>query len=165
MQEKSKTEIISENLMRAFMQFRRLRFDENAEKINTDHLLNELKHSEVMVLFQLKEVEKDYPNGISVSDISTCLNVKPPSITPIISSLEQKNLLERNMDINDRRIIRVKLKDEGHKFIDEKKQQLVLRIRGLVEYLGEEKCENLTDLINETFTFITSQLHKNINTL
>jgi DNA-binding MarR family transcriptional regulator len=103
------------------------------------------------------DVEKDYPNGISVSDISSFLCVKPPSITPVIASLEQKNMLERSMDTNDRRIIRIRLKDAGRKFIEENKQQMVSRIKGLVEHLGEEKSTNLADLINESFMFISDQ--------
>lgn len=149
-------EIISKNLIRAFVQFKRLRVDDNSSKFDHEHFHQGLKHSEIMLLFQLKEVENDYPSGISVSDISNFLCVKPPSITPIISSLEQKNMIERTMDVNDRRIIRVKLKDAGTKFIEENKQQMVSRIKGLVEYLGKEKSTTLAQLINEAFSYVST---------
>jgi DNA-binding MarR family transcriptional regulator len=157
MSEKSKTEIISVNLIRAFVQFKRLRVDGNNPRFDRDESVHALKHSEIMLLFELKDVEKDYPNGISVSDISRYLCVKPPSITPIITSLEQKNMIERTMDTNDRRIIRVRMKEAGSKFIEENEQHMVSRIKGLVEYLGEEKSTTLADLINESFLFMSGQ--------
>ncbi len=157
MAEKSKSEIISENLIKAFVQFKKLRVNEGNPKYDHEHFHNGLKHSEIMLLFELKAVENDYPDGISVSDISSSMCVKPPSITPIISSLEQKNMVERTMDSNDRRIIRVKLKETGNKFIEENKQHMVSRIKGLVEYLGDEKSTNLANLINEAFSYISGQ--------
>lgn len=145
MTEKSRTDMISENLIRAFIQFRRLRVDEgNPEQSHFNKCHRGLKHSEVMLLFELKEVEDRYPDGVSVSDISNCLKVKPPSITPIISSLEQKEMLERSMDPNDRRIIRLRLKEKGNQFVDANRQHMVSRVYGLVEYLGEEKSIQLT---------------------
>jgi DNA-binding MarR family transcriptional regulator len=157
MSEKSKTEIISENLIKAFVQFKKIHVNEINTTFDQDQLQHCLKHSEVMLLFELKEIENDYPNGVSVSVISDNLRVKSPSITPIITSLEQKNMLERIMDINDRRIIRVKLKEAGNKLIEESKLHMILGIKGLVEYLGDEKSETLANLINESFIFISSQ--------
>jgi DNA-binding MarR family transcriptional regulator len=161
MPEKTKTDIISENLIRAFVQFRRLKVD-NGDTVHEQFgpLHHGLKHSEIMLLFELKNVEKDYPSGISVSDISSFLCVKPPSITPLISSLEQKNMLERTMDPNDRRIIRIRLREAGNKFIEENKQHLVSRIKGLVEFLGEGKSTTLADLINEAYSYMSSQAQR-----
>ena len=70
-------------------------------------------------------------------------------------------MLERKMDANDRRIIRIKLKKDGNKFIEEKKRHLILHIKGLVEYLGEEKCTTLASLINESFQFISKEMQHN----
>jgi DNA-binding MarR family transcriptional regulator len=156
MPEKTKTEIISENLVRAFVQFKRLRMNDGDP--SSDPLPNNcLKHSEIMLLFELKDVENLYPSGVSVSDVSSLLRVKPPSITPLIGSLEQKGMLERTMDANDRRIIRLRLKEKGNHYIEESKRHMVLRIKGLVEHLGEEKSTALADLINESFLYISSQ--------
>jgi DNA-binding MarR family transcriptional regulator len=157
MPEKSRNEIISEKLIRAFVQFKRLRMDGDDMKFDQDQLHQGLKHSEIMLMFGLKEAENGHPDGISVSDLSSLLRVKPPSITPIIGSLEQRNMLERSMDANDRRIIRVRLKEEGNRLIEENKRHMVLRIKSLVEYLGEEKSTVLADLINEVFSFISTQ--------
>lgn len=158
MQEYSETEIISENLIKAFMKFKKLRVNEMS--LNPNHTHNGLKHSEIMILHELVKLEKNSPEGVSVSNISQSLCVKPPSITPVITSLEQKNMIERTMDISDRRIIRVNITEKGSQFVAENKQHLIEKVNGLVDYLGKEKSETLANLIDETFTYLIMKQNK-----
>lgn len=153
----TETEAIAQNLIRAFMQFKRIRMGRDDLPLPPGHLHPGLKHSEVSLLFALREAEAEHPKGVSVSDISSYLRVKPPSITHSIAGLEQKNMLERCMDESDRRIIRIRLKENGRKFTDAAMRHLVHHIMELVEYLGPEKCKTLADLINESFAFISSR--------
>jgi len=150
----------SQNLIKAFLKFRRMGIS-NGKAFTTPEIKmpNGLRHSEIMILFAIKEVENNYPDGISVSDLSSYLNVKPPTITPMLSSLEEKNMLERVMDADDRRIMRVSLKDAGSKFADECAQHIVSHIQGLVDYLGAEKSNSLADLMNEVYEYF-SQIPK-----
>ena len=74
MPEKSKTDIISENLIRAFAQFRRFRMIKDDSWVQEEHC--GVKHSEIMLLFELKEMEKDHPDGVSVSDLSSKMCVQ-----------------------------------------------------------------------------------------
>lgn len=157
MQGKSETEFISINLIRAFIQFKRLRMNDNS--FNPNHTHQCLKQSEMMLLHELSHLEKEYPDGVSVSNLSQSLCVKPPSITPVITSLEQKKMIERTMDTSDRRIIRVKTTDTGSQFVAENKRQMINKINGLVEYLGKDKSETLASLINETFSYFNMELN------
>ena len=153
MSEKAKFEIASENLIRAFIQFGRIRLQKNSKKFDQDSFPHDLKHSETMMLFELGEIANKYPNGISISELSNYLNVTPPSITQVISGLEKKGMLERTMDTTDRRIIRVKLKDTGINFIEKNRRHMVASIQELVEYLGEEKSSQLASLIDEVYQY------------
>lgn len=155
MQDKQDTENIAENLIKAFVQFRRMRVNESP-KFNQNPPQNCPKHSEIMLLFELKEVENQYPDGVSVSDLSRSMRVKPPAITPIITGLEQRKMIERSMDAYDRRIIRVKMTEEGNRFIENNKQHMVTQIRGLVDYLGNEKSATLAELLNEVYAYFIS---------
>ena len=164
MPEESRTQEISENLIKALMQFKRLRMESYPPDAQSDETHNYLKHSEVILLFALKRMEGRYQRGLSISELSSFLCVKPPSITPILNSLEQKNLLERNIDLNDRRIIRVVLKEEGKNIIQKMNRFYLSEIKGLVEYLGEDQCVVFTDLINKSFQFMISRpKNKNCN--
>ncbi|MDD4714948.1 MAG: MarR family transcriptional regulator [Oscillospiraceae bacterium] len=160
MQEKSETELLSENLIRAFTQFKRIRLQKLDRKHRPSHWHHMLKHSEFILLMELAEAEQRYPDGISVSDLSGRLRVKPPSITSLIGGLEHKGMLERSMDESDRRIIRIRLKEEGKNVAKEEQRHMVALMKDYVAYMGDEKCRTLTALINETFTFLDSQDQK-----
>lgn len=161
MKQMSEEERISEELIRAFRQFGRLHMADVGKARDPEHTHHGLRRSEVMLLLSLNEKEGEYPEGISVSDIGRLLYVKPPSITPVITGLEQKGLIERTMDISDRRIVRVKMTETGQQFIDRRKQCMVGQIKGLVEYLGNEKSAALAGLINETFYYFKSHSEQN----
>lgn len=154
---KAETERISEDLIKAFIQFKRLRMQDEHTKLPECKAADELKHSEILLLYVLHNAESENPNGISVSDISNILHVKPPSITPVLTRLEQMDMIKRSMDANDRRIVRIELKDEGRQVIDQTKRRMISSARGLVEHLGKEKSDTLTKLINESVQYISSQ--------
>ena len=58
--------------------------------------------------------EKSTP---SMKEISTHLNITPPSTTAIIETLQQKNLISRVSNSEDRRTIRVELTPKAWKFL------------------------------------------------
>ena len=156
MEDRSEEARLSEALIRTFMQFGRLRMEE-AMKNHMDHQPHSVKRSEMMLLMTLNYKENEYADGISVSDISHLLRVKPPSVTTVIADLEQKELIERTMDTSDRRIVRVKMTDTGRKFIKRHKNCMVRRLEGLVDYLGTEKSATLVELMNEAYQYFKIQ--------
>ena len=148
---------VAENMIHAFFQFKRLHHEESRPAFDPQRSLYGLKGSEIMLLFVLNEARNRFPEGVPVSELSRTLSVRPPSITPLLAGLEEKEMLERTMDRNDRRIVRVRLKEKGQELVDEQKRHMVERFRGLVEYLGAEKSVMLTELINEAFEYIKSR--------
>ncbi|WP_352418978.1 MarR family transcriptional regulator [Proteiniborus sp.] len=52
-------------------------------------------------------------DGLSQSEIATNLDVKPSTITVMLRRMEKANLVERKQDMEDQRISRVYLTDEG----------------------------------------------------
>lgn len=156
MREKSESEMLSENLIMAFVRFKRMLTSRQGAHSNLDKKCHGLKNSEIMLLFRLKRFEENYPDGISVSELSDSMEVRPPSVTSVITVLEQKNLVQRCMDLNDRRKIRIKLTEAGNQFIENNKKQMFFRVKGLVEYLGPEKSKMFADLINETDNYFSS---------
>ena len=161
MLEKSESEILSENLIMAFVRFKRMMDSRRSAQHNFGHTCHALKESEAMLLFRLRHYEEDYPDGISVSELSRAMHIKPPSVTSLITGLERANLAERRMDPNDRRIVRIKLTDAGNEFIDNNQKRMFLRIKDLVEHLGPEKSRNLAELINETYDYYYSYFQNN----
>ena len=156
MLEKSESEIISENLIMAFVRFKRMLANKHSSQYHLDKTCHGLKNSEIMLLFRLKQFEENYPEGISVSELSDSMEVRPPSVTSVITVLEQKNMVQRCMDLKDRRKIRIKLTEAGNQFIENNKKKVFFGVKGLVEHLGPEKSKQLADLINETDNYFSS---------
>lgn len=152
MKEQTEAEKISEDLVRAFVQFRRLRMEDYPPGPECFH--HGIKHSEIMLLLTLTEAEKHSSTGVSVSELSRRLRVKPPSITPTLAGLEKKQMIERAIDPDDRRIVRVHMLEAGHSFILKMWHNIIEKTSGLVEYLGPEKSRELTSLVNESFAYI-----------
>jgi len=111
-----------------------------------------LTPSEMMVLWHVMSTTQ--PGcGIKVSDISNHLNVAPPTVTQQINNLEANGYVQRSMDKEDRRAVRVTLTAKGEQALKEAHDALMASLTGLVEYLGEEDSEKLADLMSRVSTY------------
>lgn len=91
--------------------------------------------------------------GLKASEISSILRVKSPTITPVIRTLEEEGLVERNSDPDDRRVVRIKITEAGQQALREVHREWMNMLQGLVEYLGEEDAKQLTQLLNRVHEY------------
>lgn len=143
------TNLTAQKIIRCLNEFKRL----NKHRSNNCRLT----HSEIMVLFVIRDHVEKNKEGIKTSELSKRLNIASPSATQQINSLEEKNLVERNMDKKDRRAVRINLTEKGEEVLKKASQELHESIRGLVEYLGEEKSNQLADLLLETYNYFSTR--------
>jgi DNA-binding MarR family transcriptional regulator len=150
-------------LMQTFLQFNHLyRFNEPHDISNDGNTVNKrkcgkLRFSQIMLLFYIKFAVKTKPDGVSASELSVLMNVKPPTINPLLTDLEKLDLIKRKPDHNDRRFVRIELTPTGIEFTQEHQKVLLKRIHGLACYLGNEKSNNLIELVNEVYTYFSNQ--------
>lgn len=137
---------IAHNLLEAFFQFRRLRLSQS--------LIEGLSLSEVRVLFHLRKAAEAQRAGTKVSELSGMMQVTPPTVTQLISDLEARGYVERAMDRDDRRAVRVSLTEKGEVAMAKAHEAIADSFRGLVEYLGEEESRQMVDLLRKTFTYL-----------
>ncbi len=88
-----------------------------------------------------------------VSDISQLLQVTSPTITQIINRLEERGWVERYMDPEDRRVVRVKLTLEGEQIAAQAKKRFMESFNGLLDHLGLEDSERLAELLMKVFDY------------
>ncbi|MCR3921929.1 MAG: MarR family transcriptional regulator [Firmicutes bacterium] len=134
-------EEVTRTIMDAFFQFRRLHRHHKSPIMG-------MKHNEVMVLFRVKE--HGGTNGARVSDISHRMRVTSPTVTQLLSKLEEDNLIERTLDPDDRRSMRITLTAKGETIIQKAEHAFFARYSSLVDALGTEKSVLLTDLLFES---------------
>ena len=132
----------AQKLMKALKQFSKLHIQQQSP-------IPGLKASEVFVLFGLKEMDKPDMPGIKVSEISSMMGVTSPSITQLLNGLESQGYVERSMDQEDRRAVRVSLSEKGKEATQKAYEAFFAFFSGLVDYLGQEKSEELAELLTK----------------
>ncbi|NLZ39517.1 MAG: MarR family transcriptional regulator [Firmicutes bacterium] len=144
---------LTQKLMDAFSRFRRL---------HRGSPLPGIKHSELRILFRLKKIMTTNERGARISELSKVMRVTSPTVTQLVNGLEERGLVERNVDPNDRRSILVTLTQEGEAVIQEAADAFFAEFSSLVLYLGEEKTMQLIELLTESFDFLRNNSHAKI---
>ncbi|MEQ8154682.1 MAG: MarR family transcriptional regulator [Clostridiaceae bacterium] len=75
--------------------------------------------------------------GISQNQLAKILNVKPATVTGMIKKMEKASLIERKVDEDDQRILRVYPTEAGEK--------LGLKLKGYYDEIGENCFKNFTN--------------------
>lgn len=130
-------------------------------KMNSQSSTLGLRSNEIHVLFYLKKGAKEGEDGIKVSDISNKMNIASPSVTQIINGLEENGYVGRSMDKGDRRVVRIKLTAKGEDIILKAEEIFENLLNGLVEYLGEDKSNELIELMSLASLYFQENNKKN----
>jgi len=82
-------------------------------------------------------------DNCKTSDIAIYHSVSPPDATRIVETLVKKGFVERINDEKDRRIIRLKISEEGKKVFKIISQELALHFSKILEKMDEQDAEAL----------------------
>lgn len=132
--------------MESFIQFTKLNRPQG--------IIAGLRPGEIHVLFGLKKATRPGEPGIKVSELGNLLKVTSPTITQFINNLEARGFVARVPDREDRRVVRLRLTEEGERAIRQAHEALLASFYGLVNHLGEEKSKKLADLIAEALVYL-----------
>lgn len=135
----------AQRLLETFSRFRRLGWRQTP--------LEGVTHSEIIMLNIIQRVTAETGKGMRASEISTFLNVAPPTVTQQLNNLETRNYITREIDKDDRRVIRVNLTPESRAIIEKAQRDFISSITGLVEHLGEEDSNHLAELMNKVYDY------------
>lgn len=113
-----------------------------------------IRKSEMFALMSIGKLILKYPEGIKLSTLSKTLKLAPPTVTPMINSLEENGFIVRVGSKEDRRVVFIQLTDQGHSFLTEKEKQFKSNIHALIDYLGEEDAKELIRLVRKTADYL-----------
>lgn len=74
-----------------------------------------------------------YGGPLTLGELATAEQVRPPTITRLVSTLEGEGLVVRERDPDDRRVVRVRATSRGAQVLKEGRQR---RVASLAEQLG-----------------------------
>jgi DNA-binding MarR family transcriptional regulator len=95
--------------------------------------------------------------ALTVTEISSLLQITPAGVTHLINPLEGAGYIERLQDPNDRRIVRIGLTGKGTQVAESLITEVQENLIGLVNYLGEEDSKTLIRLMSQAIEYFTSQ--------
>ncbi len=144
---------ITRKLMNIFFLYRRLHRQQESPFLG-------IKHSELVVMFCIKEHAADNDSGLTISALSQSLKVTSPTITQLINNLEKNDLVKRSIDPDDRRSVRVTLTEHGAAVVKKASKAFLSLYSGLVEYLGKEKSLLLLELLSESIDYFNEVTKK-----
>ncbi|MCK5156672.1 MAG: MarR family transcriptional regulator [Spirochaetales bacterium] len=94
--------------------------------------------------------------GITPSDISHRLHITSPTVTQHITNLEKKGYIIREVDKQDRRVVRINLTEKGLLVRDLAKSKFLKIFEGLIQYLGEKESSDLVMLLRKSTDYLVN---------
>jgi DNA-binding MarR family transcriptional regulator len=115
-----------------------------------------LTRSEYELLAILMMNLDDEKTALSVTELSSLLQITPAGVTHLINSLEERGYIERRSAPNDRRIVLIGLTDKGYEIAEAIIADIQEKLTGVVKYLGEEDSQTFVRLISRIIEFFAS---------
>jgi len=141
---------------------------ENIKRMTTRaQSVDSVPHGEFVMMFVINTImrKKDplnpdagYP-GVMISKLSELLQISRPTASQMISSMEEKGLVERVMSLTDRRVVYICLTDKGQAVFGTKMAQYSCILNEIIEKVGTEEVDQLITLC-ERFQTVVSEVKR-----
>jgi DNA-binding MarR family transcriptional regulator len=112
----------------------------------------QLKPPEAMLLWQLVRAEAE--GGLQPSRLSAAMGVSPGHITQLLTALEERGLVERRPDPDDRRAVRVFRTPAGEAAMLRFHELFVSIFTGLQAALGNQDCARLAAILERANAYL-----------
>jgi DNA-binding MarR family transcriptional regulator len=105
---------------------------------------DEMNLASFTLLYYIKEHKED----LSCEKIRNELSITKPAVSQMLSSLEKKGFLTREINKENRRCIVLSLTRKGTKFIEKTQRETEKRLAGIIKRFGEDETRHLITLLN-----------------
>lgn len=119
-------------------------------RLNTGQLIEMegLTQGEFFGLSMLREHLKNHPEGMHVRELAQRARVSPPGASRMLRTMEEKGLIERRVDRNDRRNTYITLTEGGEEAWRRTTERLSTFLDRVVDRMGLENVQTMIDLWN-----------------
>jgi DNA-binding MarR family transcriptional regulator len=84
-----------------------------------------------------------YGGGITLGALAAAEQVRPPTMTRLVASMEEAGLVERETDSADRRVVRIRATPKGRRLLEEGRDR---RIAVIAEALATLPAKDVTEI-------------------
>lgn len=119
-------------------------------KANTGQIveMEGLTQGEFFGLAMLHEHLKNHPEGMHVRELADKARVSPPRVSRMLRDMEEKGLIERRIDRDDRRNTYITLTEAGEAARQRTAARLSTFLDRVVDRMGPENIRTMIDLWN-----------------
>lgn len=96
----------------------------------------------------------DNPSDLSSAQLSRRFNMTPQSMNEVVTTLQRKELIEKNVDADNKRILRISLTDKGRDVLKQCNETIDVVEKELFEGLSAAELQALRSLIGSVLTRI-----------
>lgn len=121
-----------------------------------------LPMGEFMMLQKIRRWQEEKPDakGIYVSELNQCAYVSQPAVSRMLRRLEEKGLLERRTDPQDRRTTYVVLTEGGSSLLAACQRQMAELAGRVVDRLGAQELRALVDQLDRLTQAVQEERQK-----
>lgn len=114
------------------------------ERMHYSSQIAHLSFLQIQTLTYLK-----HNNNAQMSEIAEHLHIELPSATSLLNKLVALQLVKRQQDDKDRRLVRIVLTDEGNAILTLAKKEKEAHVEQMLSYLTEEEQHELLRLMEK----------------
>lgn len=136
------------------------------KKIHMDGIFPEISKGEFWALkiIQKANLQNESGCGVYVSTIAEHLKVTPSAISRMLKGLEEKELIERKVNKNDRRNTYVTLTEKGKKVTKKVEAEMNEFTKNVISGMGEEDSRTLIRLFNKLVDTMEAEIKRHKET-
>lgn len=112
-------------------------------ELRENRILLELSFNEIIVINYIINAEHNGEEYVTTTELSKKMNLLKSQINAILLKLEKKDLITKNQNVIDKRVVEIKLTKKG-RAIYEKEHERSLKIAdNIIDLIGEEEVNNV----------------------
>ena len=108
-----------------------------------------LTQGEFFGLSMLREHLREHPEGMHVRELADKARVSPPRVSRMLRDMEEKGLIERRIDRNDRRNTYTVLTEQGEEAWQRTAERLSAFLDRVLDRMGPDNVRTMIDLWNQ----------------
>ncbi len=118
----------------------------------------EIPRSELKMLKMIK-MNSSEAEGVKVSTLSELLDISKSAVSQMINALEDKGYVERVSTKGDRRVVYVRLTENGEERFALELQAFLQGMDKIFTKMGEDDTEELLRLLEKLYTIVSDHSH------
>lgn len=104
--------------------------------------------------FTVLNFVNDNPNDLSSAQLSRRFSMTPQSMNEVVTTLQRKELIDKNVDADNKRILRISLTEKGRDILNDCNEKINAVEKDLFGILSNAELQTFRSLIGTVLTDI-----------